>query len=103
MGEPERRHYNITLGILAFAGLAFALQQTMIVPALSSLQRDLHTTTAWAAWFLTAFLLVMAVSTHIPAESAFVIAFWASAGVALLGAVLALRTNEGRARGAFAN
>ena len=65
MGEPERQHYNITLGILAFAGLAFALQQTMIVPALPSLQRDFHTTTAWAAWFLTAFLLVMAVSTPI--------------------------------------
>jgi EmrB/QacA subfamily drug resistance transporter len=63
--EPHRQHYNFTLGILAFAGLAFALQQTMIVPALPSLQRDLHTTTAWAAWFLTAFLLVMAVSTPI--------------------------------------
>ena len=63
--KDSRQHYNITLGILAFAGLAFALQQTMIVPALPSLQRDLHTTTAWAAWFLTAFLLVMAVSTPI--------------------------------------
>jgi EmrB/QacA subfamily drug resistance transporter len=65
VGEPHRQHYNFTLAILAFAGLAFALQQTMIVPALPSLQRDLHTTTAWAAWFLTAFLLVMAVSTPI--------------------------------------
>src|SRR2546422_4931138 len=37
----------------------------MIVPALPSLQRDFHTTTAWAAWFLTAFLLVMAVTTPI--------------------------------------
>jgi EmrB/QacA subfamily drug resistance transporter len=63
--EDSRQHHNVTLGILAFAGLAFALQQTMIVPALPSLQRDLHTTTAWAAWFLTAFLLVMAVSTPI--------------------------------------
>jgi EmrB/QacA subfamily drug resistance transporter len=64
VGE-RRQHHNITLGVLAFAGLAFALQQTMIIPALPSLQRDLHTTTAWAAWFLTAFLLVMAVSTPI--------------------------------------
>jgi predicted MFS family arabinose efflux permease len=40
VGE-KRQHHNITLGILAFAGLAFALQQTMIVPALPSLQRDL--------------------------------------------------------------
>jgi hypothetical protein len=41
--------------------------------------------------------------THIPAESAFVIAFWVSAGVALLGAVLAWRTNERSTRGAFAD
>jgi EmrB/QacA subfamily drug resistance transporter len=63
--QEARQHYNFTLGILTFAGLAFALQQTMIVPALPSLQRDLHTTTAWAAWFLTAFLLVAAVATPI--------------------------------------
>src|SRR5919199_1053228 len=60
-----RQHYNFTLAILAFAGTAFALQQTMIVPALPTLQRDLHTTTAWATWFLTGFLLVAAVATPI--------------------------------------
>ena len=62
MGE-ERQHYNVTLAVLALAGLAYALQQTMIVPALPSLQRDLHTSTAWATWLLTAFLLVSAVAT----------------------------------------
>jgi EmrB/QacA subfamily drug resistance transporter len=61
----ERQHYNITLGILALAGLAYALQQTMIVPALPSLRHDLHTTTAWATWLLTAFLLVSAVATPV--------------------------------------
>jgi EmrB/QacA subfamily drug resistance transporter len=60
-----RQHYNVTLGILALAGLAYALQQTMIVPALPSLQRDLDTTTAWVTWLLTAFLLVSAVATPI--------------------------------------
>src|SRR4051812_5076172 len=35
----------------------------MIVPALPSLQRDLHTTTAWVTWLLTSFLLVSAVAT----------------------------------------
>jgi EmrB/QacA subfamily drug resistance transporter len=66
-GSPagERQHYNVTLGILALAGLAYALQQTMIVPALPSLQRDLHTTTAWVTWLLTAFLLVSAVATPV--------------------------------------
>ena len=64
MGE-ERQHYNVTLGILALAGLAYALQQTMIVPALPSLQRDLHTSTAWVTWLLTSFLLVSAVATPV--------------------------------------
>jgi EmrB/QacA subfamily drug resistance transporter len=64
-GEPKRQHYNLTLAILALAALAYALQQTMIVPALPSLQRDLHTTTAWATWLLTAFLLVSAVTTPV--------------------------------------
>src|SRR5256885_10615594 len=59
----HRQHYNVTLAILALAGLAYSLQQTMVVPALPSLQRDLHTSTAWATWLLTAFLLVSAAST----------------------------------------
>jgi hypothetical protein len=41
--------------------------------------------------------------THVPAESAFVIAFWISAGVALFGALFALRTNERPTRSAFAD
>jgi EmrB/QacA subfamily drug resistance transporter len=65
VGEPHRQHYNVTLGILALAGLAYALQQTMILPALPSLQRDLHTSTAWATWLFTAFLLVSAVATPV--------------------------------------
>jgi MFS family permease len=41
--------------------------------------------------------------TNVPAESAFVIAFWISAGVALLGAGFALWTNERPTRAAFAD
>ena len=59
----ERQHYNVTLAILTFAGIAFALQQTMVIPALPALQRDLHTTTAWATWLLTGFLLSASVAT----------------------------------------
>ena len=64
MGEA-RQHYNVTLAILALAGLAYALQQTMIVPALPSLQRDFHTSTGWVTWLLTSFLLVSAVATPV--------------------------------------
>ena len=60
-----RQHYNITLAALTIAGIAYALQQTMVVPALPALQRDLHTSTTWVTWLLTGFLLVSAVATPI--------------------------------------
>jgi EmrB/QacA subfamily drug resistance transporter len=60
-----RQHYNVTLGILTLAGIAFALQQTMVIPALPTLQHDLHTTTTWVTWVLTVFLLVASVATPI--------------------------------------
>ncbi len=60
-----RQHYNVTLGILTLAGIAFALQQTMVIPALPALQRELHTTTTWVTWVLTVFLLVASVATPI--------------------------------------
>jgi EmrB/QacA subfamily drug resistance transporter len=63
--ESERQHYNVTLGALTLAGTAFALQQTMVVPALPVLQRELNTTTTWATWVLTVFLLVASVATPI--------------------------------------
>jgi EmrB/QacA subfamily drug resistance transporter len=59
----ERQHYNVTLGILILAGVAFALQQTMVVPALPALREELHTTTAWVTWLLTGFLLTASVAT----------------------------------------
>jgi EmrB/QacA subfamily drug resistance transporter len=63
--EPERQHYNVTLAILTLAGIAYALQQTMVIPALPTLQHDLNTTTTWATWVLTVFLLVASVATPI--------------------------------------
>ena len=60
---PGRQNYNVTLATLVFAGIAFALQQTMVVPALPVLQREFDTSAAWAAWLLTGFLLSASVST----------------------------------------
>src|SRR2546421_11528624 len=65
MAEGERQHYNFTLAILATVGTAFALQQTLVIPALPALQRELHTTTTWVTWVLTVFLLVASVATPI--------------------------------------
>ncbi|HWQ23914.1 MAG TPA: MFS transporter [Gaiellaceae bacterium] len=62
-GDSGRQHYNVTLAALTFAGIAFALQQTMIIPALPTLQRELDTTTTWVTWLLTGFLLSASVAT----------------------------------------
>jgi EmrB/QacA subfamily drug resistance transporter len=61
--QAGRQHYNVTLGILTLAGIAYALQQTMVIPALPTLQHDLHTTTTWVTWVLTVYLLVASVAT----------------------------------------
>src|SRR5690242_17957415 len=37
----------------------------MVIPALPTLQHDLHTTTTWVTWVLTVFLLVASVATPI--------------------------------------
>jgi EmrB/QacA subfamily drug resistance transporter len=62
---PVRQHYNLTLGILAIAGTAFALQQTLVFPALPAFARELDTTTAWATWVLTIFLVSASVLTPV--------------------------------------
>jgi EmrB/QacA subfamily drug resistance transporter len=61
--DPARQHYNLTLAILTMAGTAFALQQTMVFPALTTFQHEFDTTPAWATWVLTAFLLTASVAT----------------------------------------
>lgn len=54
-----------TLAALVAAGVAYALQQTLVIPALPVLQRDFDTTTTWITWLFTGFLLVSAVATPV--------------------------------------
>jgi EmrB/QacA subfamily drug resistance transporter len=63
--EGTRPHHNLTLAILVLAGAAFALQQTLVFPALATFQREFGTSTAWATWVVTAFLVSGAVLTPI--------------------------------------
>src|SRR5512145_428030 len=60
---PVRQHYNVTLAILTLAGTAFALQQTLVVPALPVFQREFDVSQAWVTWVLTIFLVSAAVCT----------------------------------------
>jgi EmrB/QacA subfamily drug resistance transporter len=59
---PEKRR-SLTLATLVLAAFSYGLQQTMVLPALPSLQHDLHTTTTWSTWIFTGFLLSSAVLT----------------------------------------
>jgi len=63
--EQHRQHHNITFMLLAVAAVAYALLQSLVAPALLTIQYDLHTTTAGAAWILTAYLLSASVITPI--------------------------------------
>ena len=63
--DGERPHSNLTLAILVLAGAAFSLQQTMVFPSLTAFQHEFGTTTAWATWVVTAFLVSGAVMTPI--------------------------------------
>ncbi|HEY5142767.1 MAG TPA: MFS transporter, partial [Solirubrobacteraceae bacterium] len=63
--DAGRASPNRTLFILALGALAYTLAQTMIVPALPQIQRDLHTTAANVTWLLTAFLLASSITTPI--------------------------------------
>ena len=56
---------GVILAVLALAGGAYALLQSLVVPALPVLQHDLHTTTAGVAWVFTAYLLAASVATPI--------------------------------------
>jgi EmrB/QacA subfamily drug resistance transporter len=60
-----RQHYNVTFALLAMAAVAFALLQSLVAPALLTIQHDLSTSTTGAAWILTAYLLSASVVTPI--------------------------------------
>jgi EmrB/QacA subfamily drug resistance transporter len=64
-GSEHRQHHNVTFALLAVAAVAYALLQSLVAPALLTIQHDLNTTTAGAAWILTAYLLSASVVTPI--------------------------------------
>ena len=56
-----RSHPGLILAVLSLSGGAYALLQSLVVPALPVLQDDLHTTTSGVAWVFTSYLLAASV------------------------------------------
>src|ERR1700749_3847802 len=63
--EPIHARPNLILAVLALAGLAYAVLSSAVIPALPTIQRDLHTTETGVTWLLTGFLLSASVGTAI--------------------------------------
>jgi EmrB/QacA subfamily drug resistance transporter len=61
----QRASYQVTYAVLALGVVAFVLQQGLVAPVLSTLQRELGTSQADIAWVLTANFLATAVATPI--------------------------------------
>src|SRR2546423_5696369 len=53
------------LAVLSLGGIAYALLQSLVVPALPEIQASLHTSESAVGWILTAFLLSASVATPI--------------------------------------
>ncbi len=65
MESARRPHYQVSFGILALGIGAFSLLQSLVVPVLSTLQLELHTSQSAVTWVLTAYLLSASVVTPI--------------------------------------
>jgi EmrB/QacA subfamily drug resistance transporter len=61
----HRSSYQVTFAVLLIAVMAYALLQSLVVPVLSTLQYQLHTSQSTVTWVLTAYLLSAAVFTPI--------------------------------------
>jgi EmrB/QacA subfamily drug resistance transporter len=62
---PVRANGTLLVLYLSLGGLAFAVLQSLVAPALSTIGRDLNASTADTSWMLTAYLLSASVLTPI--------------------------------------
>src|SRR6202046_365262 len=65
MEGARRPHYQVTFAILAVGIGAYALLQSLVIPVLSTVQVELHTSQSAVTWVLTAYLLSASVMTPI--------------------------------------
>src|ERR1700689_5412371 len=65
MESARRSHYQVTFATLVIGIGAFALLQSMVIPVLSTIQVELHTSQSAVTWVLTAYLLSASIMTPI--------------------------------------
>jgi MFS family permease len=63
--EAKRVHPNVILAVLSLAGAVYAVLSSAVIPALPTLQHDLHASETGVTWLLTGFLLSASVGTAI--------------------------------------
>jgi EmrB/QacA subfamily drug resistance transporter len=61
----RRTHYRVTFAVLSLGVAAFALLQSLVIPVLTTVQHQLHTTQDTVTWVLTAYLLSASIMTPI--------------------------------------
>jgi EmrB/QacA subfamily drug resistance transporter len=61
----RRAPYQVTFAVLSVGVGAYALLQSLVVPVLTTIQQDLHTSQDTVTWVLTAYLLSASVMTPI--------------------------------------
>lgn len=61
----ERVHPRVILAVLSIGGLAYSCLSSAVVPALPTLQHDLHTSETGVAWLLTGYLVSSSIGTAI--------------------------------------
>src|SRR5215475_9045924 len=64
-GSVTRARPAVTFGVLALGVAAFALLQSLVIPVLTTVQHQLHTSQAAVTWVLTAYLLSASIMTPV--------------------------------------
>jgi EmrB/QacA subfamily drug resistance transporter len=59
----RRPHFQVTFTLLALAGIAYALVQSLVAPALPDIQLALNTSVDSVTWVMTAYLLSASIAT----------------------------------------
>lgn len=68
-GRPRTKHedgprgYRAVFVALLVADIAFAFQQTAVIPAIPTIERDFGSTPEWSAWLLSGYLIVSSAAT----------------------------------------